>query len=222
MKLALLITSALLAISPALAQDADPHVGHTMPAAAKPAAGPMDHTAMPGMDHSKMDMTGAPTSGDGAMAGMDHSKMNHGGMAMTPALKGISRRNVGPAEAALQGFSDALEVGNRDLAIARLAPQLVVAENGSEDDYAGYVGGHLASDIAFAKTVNTSLLSRDVQPDDNGRVVITSSSRVLSNRGDRKVDLDIAETATLTKIGDDWKISRIAWQSSPHPKEGLQ
>lgn len=218
----LLAASALLLSAPVLAQTPDPHAGHVMPGAATTPAPPMDHSTMPGMDHSKMDITAPPATGDNAMTGMDHSQMNHGGMVMTPAPKGIIRHNIGPAEAALQAFSDALEVGNRDLAIARLAPQLIVAENGSEDDYAGYVGGHLASDIAFAKTVNTILLSRQVQPGGNDRVIVTSSSRILSNRGDSKVDLDLIETATLIKIGNDWKISRIAWQSNPHAKEGSQ
>ena len=88
---------------------------------------------MPGMDHSKMDMPASPASGDSGMPAMDHSKMHHGGMAMAPAPKGISRHNVGPAEAALQAFSDAFEVGNSDLAIARLAPGLKVVEDGFEE-----------------------------------------------------------------------------------------
>ena len=164
---------------------------------------------MPGMAHGKMDMTGAPGTGNGPMAGMDYSQMNHGGMATTPAPKGIFRRNLGPVEAALLGFSNALEVGKRNLAIARLAPQLVVAENGSVDDYAVYVGGYLASASAFAKTMKTVLLSRQVRADLVDLAFVISTSRVISNRNDQKVYLDVAETATLEKSGNDWNISRL-------------
>lgn len=138
-------------------------------------------------------------------------------MAATPKL--TERRDGGPAEAALQAFADAIEVGNRDLATALLAPGLIVVENGSEDDYAGYVGSHLASDIVFSKTVKTILLTRKVERQRESGAVITSTSRMTSNRGDRKIELDVAETATLTKVGRDWKISRLAWQSALHPAD---
>lgn len=227
--------AALLAATPAMAQAPDPHAGHTMPANdanALPAPAPMNHDAMPAMDHSaipgmahgNMDMgaTTAPGKAADPMAGMDHSAMGSmvmpdgTVMQMAATPKGIVRRNVGPAEAALQGFADAIEVGNRELAIARLAPNLVVVENGSEDDYAGYVGGHLASDIAFSKTVKTILLSRQVRADGKNRAVITSTSRMMSNRSDSKIDLDVVETATVANIGSDWKISQIIWHSGPH------
>ena len=222
-----LAVAVLLAGPPAMAQAPDPHAGHAMPtndASALPAPAPMNHDAMPGMAHGNMDMgaTTAPGKSADSMAGMDHGAMgnmvmpNGTVMQMAATPKGILRRNVGLAEAALQGFADAIEVGNRELAIARLAPNLVVIENGSEDDYAGYVDGHLASDIAFSKTVKTILLSRQVRADGKNRAVITSTSRMISNRSDREIDLDVAETATVTKVGNDWKISRITWQSVPH------
>lgn len=230
-----LAVAVLLAAPPAMAQTPDPHAGHAMPAndaSALPAPAPvnhdamppMDHSAMPGMTHGNMDMGAKTAPGKAAdpMAGMEHGAM--GGMVMPDGTvmqmaatpKGILRRNVGPAEAAVQGFADAIEVGNRELAMARLAPDLVVIENGSEDDYAGYVGGHLASDIAFSKTVKTILLSRQVRADGKNRAVITSTSRMMINRSDRKIDLDVAEAATVAKVGSDWKISRITWQSGPH------
>lgn len=244
----LLAVSVLLSSAPTFAQTADPHAGHAMPGAtpALPAAAPMDHSMMPGMDHSNMDMATPPAASGSAMPGMnhgDHGKMNmkpgavppasgapmagmdHGSMGgmvmadgtimnMAPTPKGITRRNLGPAEAALQGFLDAVEVGNRDLAIGRLAPSLVVVENGAEDDLAGYVGGHLASDMAFAKTVKTILLSRQVMPDSPDRTRIVSTSRMMSNRSDRPVDITLTETATVTKIGSYWKVSRLEWNSA--------
>lgn len=208
-----LAASALLLSAPALAQTADPHAGHAMPGAATSPAPPMDHSAMPGMDHSQMDMPASPASGDSANPMMDHSKMNHGGMAMTPAPKGITRRNVGPAEAALQAFSDALEVGNSDLAIARLAPGLKVVEDGVEESRSEYIGGHLAADIAYQKSVKTVLLERSVVNDSPVQARIVSKLRMVSNRSDKMIDTLVEETAVLTKLPGGWKIVLLKWDA---------
>jgi hypothetical protein len=201
-----LAASALLLSAPALAQTADPHAGHAMPGAATAPAPPMDHSAMPGMDHGKMDLPAPPASGDCAMPAIDHNKMHHGGMAMTTPPRGITRHNVGPAEAALQAFSDALEVGNSDLAIARLAPDLKVVEDGAEESRAAYVGGHLAADIAYQKSVKTSLLERSVINESPVQARIVSKLRMVSNRSDKMIDTLVEETAVLTKLPDGWKI----------------
>ncbi len=206
--------SALFLCTPALAQTPDPHAGHVMPGAATTPAPPMDHGTMPGMDHSKMDMAAPPIADDNAMAVMDHSKMDHAGMAMAPAQKTITRSNIGPAEAALQAFSDALEVGNRDLAIARLAPDLKVVEDGVEESRASYVGGHLAADIAFQKSVKTVLLERSVINEGPLQMRIVSKLRMVSNRSDKTIDTLVDETAVLTKRPDGWKITRLEWVSA--------
>ena len=214
MKSIRLAASALLFSAPVLAQTPDPHAGHVMPSATTTPAPPMDHSKMQGMDHGKMDMTPPAPAGDKAMAGMDHSQMNHGGMAMPPAPKGITRSNIGPAEAALQAFSDALEVGNRDLAIARLAPDLKVVEDGVEESRADYVSGHLAADIAYQKSVKTVLLERSVVNESPTRTRIVSKLRMVSNRSDKMIDSLVAETAVLVKMPDGWKIQRLEWVSA--------
>jgi hypothetical protein len=206
-----LAASALLLSAPVLAQTPDPHAGHVMQGAAATPAPPMDHSVMPGMAHSKMDMTPPLAAGDNAMPGMDHSQMNHGGMAMMPAPKGMTRTNIGPAEAALQAFSDALEVGNRDLAIARLAPDLKVIEDGIEESRADYVGGHLAADITYQKSVRTVLLERSVVNDSPTQARIVSKLRMVSNRSDKSIDTLVDETAVLTKLPDGWRILRLEW-----------
>ncbi len=213
-KLLLLAAPSLLLSTPALTQTPDPHAGHVMPGAATTPAPPMDHSMMRGMDHGKMDMTPPQAAGDTAMPGMDHSQMNHGGMAMTPAPKGITRTNVGPAETALQAFSDALEVGNRDHAIASLAPDLIVVEDGVEESRADYVGGHLAADIAYQKSVKTVLLERSVVNDSPTQARIVSKLRMVGNRSDKMIDTFVDETAVLTKRPDGWKIQRLEWVSA--------
>jgi hypothetical protein len=189
-KSVLLAAAALLLAAPALAQTPDPHAGHAMPGATLTPAPPMDHSQM---------------------QGMDHGAMNHGGMAMTPAPKGMTRTNIGPAEAALQAFSDALEVGNRDLAIARLAPDLKVIEDGIEESRADYVGGHLAADITYQKSVRTVLLERSVVNDSPTQARIVSKLRMVSNRSDKSIDTLVDETAVLTKLPDGWRILRLEW-----------
>lgn len=210
----LLAASALLLYAPALAQTPDPHAGHVMPGAAPTPAPPMDHSKMQGMDHSKMDMTAPPAADDKTMPGMDHSHINHGGMAMTPAPKGITRSNIGPAEIALRAFSDALEVGNRDLAIARLAPDLKVIEDGVEESRDGYVGGHLAADMAYQKSVKTVLLERSVVNEGAAQTRIVSKLRMVSNRSDKRIDTLVDETAVLKRDPDGWKITRFEWVSA--------
>jgi hypothetical protein len=184
---------ATLLTAPALAQTADPHAGHAMPGAATAPAPPMDHSAMPGMDHSKM---------------------HYEGMTMAPPPKGITRSNVGPAEAALQAILDALEVGNSDLAIARLAPGLKVVEDGVEESRAEYVSGHLAADIAYQKSVKTVLLERSVVNESPVQARIVSKLRMVSNRSDKIIDSLVDETAVLTKLPDGWKIVLLRWDSA--------
>ncbi|MBC7504198.1 MAG: hypothetical protein H7267_00470 [Sandarakinorhabdus sp.] len=214
MKSIRIAASALLLTAPALAQSPDPHADHVMPGVATATTPPMDHSMMPNMDHGTMGTAAPAAAGGTVMPGMDHSKMNHGGMAMTPAPKGITRTMSGPAEAALQAFSDALEVGNRDLAIARLAPDLKVVEDGVEESLTGYVGGHLAADIAYQKAVKTLLLERIVVNESPTQTRIVSKLRVVSNRSDKMIDTLVDETAVLTKRRDGWKIARLEWVSA--------
>lgn len=144
-----------------------------------------------------------------APAPMDHAAMGHG--AMAPAPGGIVRHTIGPAEAALQGFSDALAVGNRDLAIERLGADAKIIEDGIEESRAGYISGHLASDIAFQKTVNAILVERVVIDESPSRVLIVSKVRMVGNRRDKAIDATVSETAIIGKTADGWKIERLEW-----------
>lgn len=210
--------TAILLATGANAQAADPHAGHGAAVST-----PMSASgAMPGMDHGEMKTApAAPADGKAAtMPGMDHGAMSGtgssmAGMNMAPTPKSITRRISGPAEAALQGFSDALEVGNRELAIERLAPEVRIVENGAEEDFASYVGGHLASDMAFQKTVKTILLDRQVR-NEGSKTTVVSKSRLMSNRSDKAIDIVVNETATLAKSGAGWKIIRLEWNSQPY------
>lgn len=200
-KTVFLASTLMLLAAPALAQTVDSHAGHTMPSQSP-------------MDHSKMTMNAPPAADDDPMAGMDHGAMNHGDMVMAPMPKGITRKNIGPAETALQAFSDALEVGNRDLAIARLATNLKVVEDGDEENYSDYLGGHLDADIAYQKSVKTILLERTIVNETPARAHIVSTIRMISNRSDKKIDTIVKENALLAKQPNGWKIERLEWLSA--------
>lgn len=188
----------------------------------------MDMSSMAGMAHGQMStvsqaesveanppragMTPGSTGGMGGMVMSDGSMM-----AMKPMPKGIERRISGPAEAALQAFNDALEVGNRDLAIAHLAPDLHVVENGITEDRAAYIGSHLAADIDFQKTVRSILLARTVSGSPRGPQTVSSTMRLVSNRSDRTIDIVVGETATIVPTADGWRIARLEWHSNPSP-----
>ena len=108
---------------------------------------------------------------------------------------------------------DALEVGNRDLAIARLAPDLKVVEDGIEESRADYIGGHLAADIAYQKSVKTILLARTVSNGSPSQTRIVSKIRMVSNRSDKMTNTVVDETAVLVKLPEGWKIKRLEWTS---------
>lgn len=220
---------ALLLLGPvaAIAQTADPHAHGHSNAPAQPskmeAMPGMDMSSMPGMNHGTMS-TGSPAGvakSTEPVAGMAPSAM--GGMvmsdgsmmAMKPTPKGIERRISGPEEAALQGFTDALEVGNRDLAVARLAPDLKVIENGVEQGYDAYVGSHLAEDIDFGKMVRRVLLDRHVTHESFGAATIVSTTRLIGNRSDKPIDDTVSEKATMGRTGGGWRIHRIEWTTAP-------
>jgi hypothetical protein len=149
-----------------------------------------------------------------AQPAMDHSMMDHGGMHMAPTPKAMIRTNIGPAEFALKAFSDALEVGNRNLAIARLAPDLTVVEDGIEESRADYIGGHLAADIEYQKSVKTVLVERNVFNDGPSQARVVSKVRMVGNRSDKMVDTTVLETAILKRVSGEWRISRLEWASA--------
>ncbi len=215
-------------------QDPMPGMDHSkIPAAGADFMAGMDHSKMPGtgagsmagMDHSKMSATGTdsmdgmdhskmPATGVGSMAGMDHSKMPGMNHSKAPDLP--PRQISGPAEAALQAFHDALQVGNVDLALERLAPDLVVVESGrterSRDDYAR---GHMKADMEFLKNADLQLLSRRVE-ESGEQTIITSEMGIQSMHAGKPVDITSTETATMRATPDGWQITRLEWASSPH------
>ena len=157
----------------------------------------------------------APPAG-GAMAGMDHSKMNMAGAAAVPtAVRQIS----GPAEDALQSFQDALQIGNRDVALHWLAPDVKITESGMTDaSRDAYASGHMALDMTFLKTAKVVLLDRQVRPGAESTHIV-STSRITGRVGEVPVDVIVTEGALLEKTPGGWRIMRIEWTPAPDRNE---
>ncbi len=164
-------------------------------------------------------------SADGGMAGMDHSKMNMGaadhaamghaapaGAAGAPTLV---RPVSGPAEAALQSFQDALQIGNRYVALDWLAPEVTVTESGVTDaSRDAYAKEHMGIDMAFLKTARIGLLDRQVHPAGDSTHIV-STSRVTGRAGEVPVDVTVTEGALLKRTPQGWRIVSLEWTLEP-------
>lgn len=188
-----------------------------------PAAGASPGGEMPGMDHSKMNM-GAPSPpaagvkpSGGQMAGMDHSTMNMG--AAGPAAAPTTVRQIsGPAEAALQAFTDALQIGNRDLAVEWLTPDVTVTEGNtvarSRDDYAR---GAMNRTMDLLKTATIVLLDRQVHPGPDSAHIVTRS-HVTGRDRNTPVDVIRTETAQLRRLPEGWRVAQLEFSFRPAPR----
>ena len=148
------------------------------------------------------------------MAGMDHSKM-------APAAAVPVRQISGPAEAALQAFQDALQVGNRDLAPQWLAPDVTVVDDGATDaSREAYANGRMRSDMEFLKASKVMLLDRKVQAGDDSAHIV-STSRITGRVGEKPVDIVRKEVAQLGKTPEGWHIVRLERSSAPADDSNL-
>lgn len=186
--------------------------------------------AMAGMDHSKMNMGGAkpPTSAPqtaapvaDSMAGMDHSKMHMGGaqppveQAGAAAVPTTVRQISGPAEAALQAFQDALQIGNREVTLQWLLPDATITEAGVTDGSRdAYATEHMAVDMAFLKTAKIVLLDRQVHPAGDSTHIV-STSRTTGRAGEMPVDVTVTEKALLRKTRAGWRVASLEWTIEP-------
>lgn len=150
----------------------------------------------------------------GAIAGMDHSTMNMSpaGAAAAPTTE---RQINSPAEAALQSFRDALEIGNRELALQWLAPEATVTEAGVTDGSRdAYASAHMGLDMSFLKTARVVLLDRQVHPGGESTYIV-STSRVTGRAGEIPVDATVTEGALLKRTPHGWRIVSLQWSLEP-------
>ncbi len=117
------------------------------------------------------------------------------------------------AVAAIDAFHAALKVGDTAAALALLAPDVMIFEEGgaerSRDEYASH---HLGSDAAFAAASEATVARRSGWAD--GDIAwITSEGRTTGQFNGRAVDRLTTETMVLKRHADGWRIHHIHWSS---------
>lgn len=123
-----------------------------------------------------------------------------------------------PAEAVeaatvVDAFHAALEAGDTAAALALLAPDVMIFEEGgaerSRDEYASH---HLGSDAAFAAASEATLSRRSGQA--GGDVAwVVSEGRTTGQFNGRTVDRLTTETMVLKRHAAGWRIHHIHWSS---------
>lgn len=192
------------------------------------AVSPAAQTAMPGTDHSKMKMSeGTPPTATSqaavkpAVKETDHAAMGHGAPPAGAPAATTLRQISGPAEAALQSFQDALQVGNRDVALRWLSPDATVTEWGATDaSRDAYAAQHMTLDMTFLKTATVVLVDRQVHPGEDSTHIVTTS-RVTGRAGESPVNVTVTEGALLKNTTEGWRIVSIEWSAQPIKKEGF-
>lgn len=117
------------------------------------------------------------------------------------------------AVAAVDAFHVALKAGDRTAALAFLAPDVMIFEEGgaerSRDEYASH---HLGSDAAFAAASEATVTRRSGWAD--GDIAwITSEGRTTGQFNGRAIDRLTAETMVLKRHAGGWRIHHIHWSS---------
>jgi len=118
------------------------------------------------------------------------------------------------AAAAVDAFHAALRKGDADAALALVADDAIVFEDGrAERSKSEYALHHAAADAAFSKAVATKRLSRTGHAG-SGLATILSESRTKGRFRGEDVDRIMVETMVLRRdSGGAWKIVHIHWSS---------
>jgi len=129
------------------------------------------------------------------------------------AAAGAVAAEAADAATVVDAFHAALKAGNTAAALALLAPEVMIFEEGgaerSRDEYASH---HLGSDAAFAAASEATVSRRSGWAD--GDVAwITSEGRTTGQFNGRAVDRLTAETMVLKRHADGWRIHHIHWSS---------
>jgi ketosteroid isomerase-like protein len=117
------------------------------------------------------------------------------------------------AEVAIDAFHAALAAGDRDGALARLDPAVVIFEAGgaelSRDEYASH---HLAGDMEFLAATTTERVDRRSGASGELVWVLTRSNTTGTFRGE-DVSSRGTETALLARSANGWRIVHLHWSS---------
>ncbi len=144
------------------------------------------------------------------VAGRATATKTHTEPAITTTTDGEAAK---AAVAAVERFERALADGDRNAALALLAPDLVVYESGhAERTREEYAASHLDADIAYLKTAKTRLLSRSASAVGDSALVL-SETEIRSEREGKTTTRASLETLLLRRSADGWRIAHIHWSS---------
>lgn len=118
------------------------------------------------------------------------------------------------AAAAVDAFHAALRRGDAPAALALVADDAIVFEDGRvERSKAEYALHHAGADAAFSKAVATKRLSRTGHATADV-ALIASESRTKGRFRNQDVDRIMVETMILRRAADGWRIVHIHWSSA--------
>ncbi|MDE2155163.1 MAG: c-type cytochrome [Xanthomonadaceae bacterium] len=118
------------------------------------------------------------------------------------------------AEAAAQAFQTALQKGDRAAALALLAPDATIREDGHAQTREAYAAGHLAADIALLKDAQITQVTQGSMS--MGDIAVVGSERdITATVKGKPVTVRSRELLDLRQFGTDWKIVSIQRQSAP-------
>jgi ketosteroid isomerase-like protein len=129
----------------------------------------------------------------------------------TPCLAGEAE-SPGP-EACVDRFHAALEAGDRPGALAELAPEVVIFEQGgaelSRQEYAAH---HLEDDVSYLRATETRIVDRRTGGDGGTAWVLTRSETTGTFEG-KPVATSGTETMVLERRPEGWRIVHVHWSS---------
>ena len=138
--------------------------------------------------------------------------------APSPQVQGTVQAEAAEAAAVVDAFHAALKAGDTDGALAMLAGDVMIfEEGGAERSREEYASHHLGADAAFAAAVEATPARRSGWA--AGDVAwIASEGRTTGTFNGRPIDRLSAETMVLKRGPDGWRIAHIHWSSrEPRP-----
>ena len=132
----------------------------------------------------------------------------------TPSKKEVQLpAELAGAERTLNAFHQALRSGDKTAALGLLAEDARIYESGHAETKSEYGAHHLEADIAFAKEVPGTTVSR--HGGSAGTIVwLTTEGRATGNYKGKAVSRQTTETAVLRSDAGKWRIVHLHWSSA--------
>lgn len=125
---------------------------------------------------------------------------------------GIQPGDSADVAAVVDRYHDALARGDSATAADLLTADATILESGGVETREHYLGGHLHSDIAFARAVPRERGPIEVTVEGDAAWAISTSTARGEYR-DRAVNAAGAELMVLRRVAGEWRIAAIHWSS---------